>query len=223
MGGNGGRARDKEDDYINTEEALNGGDTANATDWTENENDLMPEDMEPRVPEKSKEDLEFEQMYEKMASDCYQERLKESVKPNTKDIPVPMMARTKKSYDQLSSSNAASTSANADASKTQPDGAIPFVLMVRGGKGGKQQFKQFVAPSDSHLVINLKMQEEKIREEKEKVKRLTLDITERIEEEDYQESLMQSQRNLSQSHYQRPSKPKFRHQKGAPDVDLIFN
>lgn len=221
----------------------------------------MLEDCEPPVAERSKEDLEFEQMFEKMAADSYQERIKETVKPNTKDIPVPMMARTsKKSYEQITTASGNQSGGEKEAAKSNASnsagsaggsggGVVPFVLMVRSGKGGKQQFKQFVAPSDSQLAINLKLQEEKTREEKERVKRLTLNITERIEEEDYQvsqsrqisqilpqlyfykhflfifskESLMQSQRNMSQNHYQRPSKPKFRHQKGAPDADLIFN
>ncbi|XP_065363100.1 regulator of nonsense transcripts 2 [Calliphora vicina] len=214
--------RDDEDDE-NTEDGTN---QANTTDWTENEG--MPEDdCKPAV--RTKEDLEFEQMFEKMAQDSYQERLKETVKPNTKDIPVPMMVRNnKKSYEQISSASAAaatSVATPAPSNETKPANAatIPFVLMVRSGKGGKQQFKQFVAPSDSQLAINLKLQEEKIREEKERVKRLTLNITDRIEEEDYQESLMQSQRGNQPNLYARPNKPKFKHQKGAPDADLIFH
>lgn len=212
---------DEEDE--NTEDGTN---QANTTDWTENEG-LLDDECKPAI--KTKEDLEFEQMFEKMAQDSYQERLKETVKPNTKDIPVPMMVRNnKKSYEQISSNSLSSTaslptpSAVNDAKEASAS-AIPFVLMVRGGKGGKQQFKQFVAPSDSQLAINLKLQEEKIREEKEKVKRLTLNITDRIEEEDYQESLMQSQRGNQQCLYSRPNKPKFKHQKGAPDADLIFH
>lgn len=232
-------------------------------DWTEYE-------AEPAPPpsEKSKEDLEFEQMYEKMTSDSYQERLKEPpLKATNKDIPVPMMARLqKKSYEQLLGNNAcqiskaanagagaaaagagagasdvasnlpatattttcseslATESASSSGSGGKNNAAVPFVLMVRGNKGGKQQFKTFVAPSDSQLAINLKLQEQKTREEKEKVKRLTLNITERIEEEDYQESLLpQQQRNFTQSYYQKPNKHKFKHQKGAPDVDFIFH
>lgn len=232
-------------------------------DWTEYEADPAPP-----PPVKSKEDLEFEQMYEKMTSDSYQERLKEPpLKATNKDIPVPMMARLqKKSYEQLLGNNACqisktayagasaaavgagatdvtcnlsatatatsccespvaeSASSSASGSGGKNNGAVPFVLMVRGNKGGKQQFKTFVAPSDSQLAINLKLQEQKTREEKEKVKRLTLNITERIEEEDYQESLLpQQQRNFTQSYYQKPNKHKFKHQKGAPDVDFIFH
>ncbi|XP_017055952.1 regulator of nonsense transcripts 2 [Drosophila ficusphila] len=238
-----------------------------SNDWTENE--AEPPLPPPPPPEKSKEDLEFEHLYEKMTTDSYQERLKEPIKATAKDIPVPMMARLqKKSYDQITGAQASgsgggspqaaqiskSTAAAAGAATSSQDGTpgspstdppdgngksggggggsasgcaagtVPFVLMVRGNKGGKQQFKSFVAPSDSHLAINLKLQEQKIREEKEKVKRLTLNITERIEEEDYQESLLPpQQRNFTQSYYQKPNKHKFKHQKGAPDADLIFH
>ncbi|GBP17230.1 Regulator of nonsense transcripts 2 [Eumeta japonica] len=54
---------------------------------------------------KTKEDLEFEQLFEKMAQDSYQERLKEAIKPNTKDIPVPMMVKQQKSYEQISTTS----------------------------------------------------------------------------------------------------------------------
>jgi regulator of nonsense transcripts 2 len=95
----------------------------------------------------------------------------------------------------------------------QDSNAVPFVLMVRNTKG-KQQFRNFVASSDSDLAMNLKMQEQKIREEHERVKRLTLNITERLEEEDYQESLQKSP-----AINRRPKVQKFKHQKGVPDID----
>ncbi|XP_034118620.1 LOW QUALITY PROTEIN: regulator of nonsense transcripts 2 [Drosophila albomicans] len=239
-------------------QAAGGSEADQINDWTEYEAEPA---LPPPPPEKSKEDLEFEQMYEKMTSDSYQERLKEPpLKATNKDIPVPMMARRqKKSYDQIQGnqtpqiskaatavvSTAGTAAADADdslpvsCSESTPveggkssgsshsnnnSGAVPFVLMMRGNKGGKQQFKTFVAPSDSQLAINLKLQEQKTREEKEKVKRLTLNITERIEMEDYQESLQPlQQRSFTQSYYQKPNKHKFKHQKGAPDADLIFH
>ncbi|BFG00850.1 regulator of nonsense transcripts 2 [Drosophila madeirensis] len=220
-----------------------------SNECTENETDapMGP----PPAPEWTKEDLDFEQQYERMTTDSYQERLKEPVKATAKDIPVPMMARLqKKSYDQItagqiskvsncpelpprspapdlpdgSSGKTAASNAGGTGAAGAGPGAVPFVLMVRGNRGGKQQFKSFVCASDSHLAINLKVQEQKIREEKEKVKRLTLNITERIEEEDYQESLLPPQhRNFTQSYYQKPNRHKFKHQKGAPDADLIFH
>lgn len=170
---------------------------------------------EPREKQRTQEDMAFEEAFDKMYVDSYQERLRENLKPS-KDIPVPMMARTnKKTYDQIQ---------NSDNAQEKKD-TVPFVLMLRGSKGGKQQFKSFSASNDSALAINLRVQEQKIREEHEKVKRLTLNITERIEEEDYQESLLQSQRSPAQSRQGQPKgqkQQKYKHQKGAPDADLIF-
>lgn len=102
-----------------------------------------------------------------------------------------------------------------DIEEKQETNSVPFVLMVRNSKSGKQQFRNFVAPLSSDLAMNLKMQEEKIKEEHERVKRLTLNITERLEEEDYQESLQKSP-----AFNRRPKVAKFRHQKGVPDIDF---
>lgn len=176
----------------------------------------LESEIEPVEKQRTREDLEFEQAFDKMFTDSYQERMRETVKASTKDIAVPMMTRTgKKTYDQIH---------GADTAQDKKD-SVPFVLMMRGGKGGKQQFKTFAASNDSALAINLRLQEQKIREENEKVKRLTLNITERIEEEDYQESLLQCQRSPAQNRSQQKSNkpPKYKHQKGAPDADLIFN
>lgn len=92
-----------------------------------------------------------------------------------------------------------------------------FVLMLR--KGNKQQYKTFEADVNSELAQNLRDQEQAQREEKQRVKRLTLNITERLEEEDYQE-LTQQQRPATQN-FNRERK-KYQHPKGAPDADLIF-
>lgn len=169
----------------------------------------------PRERERTQEDLAFEQAFEKMFAESYQERMREPVKASAKDIVVPMISRGggKKTYDQMQGASASNT----------VDEAVPFVLMLRGAKGGKQQFKTFEAATDSALAVNLRLQEQKIREENEKVKRLTLNITERIEEEDYQEAMLQCQRSPAQNRSQTKSKQqKYKHQKGAPDADLIF-
>lgn len=60
--------------------------------------------VETNEHEPTQEDLEFEMAFEKMTSDSYQERMRDSIKPSGKiqDIPVPMMAKSgKKTYDQL--------------------------------------------------------------------------------------------------------------------------
>lgn len=165
-----------------------------------------PKSEEIKVPEKSEEDLAFEAMFEKMSVDSYQERIKEVPKVPTRDIPLPMSTKSiKKTYDQLQ-----------EATNEAQSDSVPFVLMVRNTKSGKQQFKSFATPSDSELAVNLKVQEQKVKEEHERVKRLTLNITERLEEEDYQESL---QRSPAQNRF-RPKVQKFKHQKGVPDIDF---
>ena len=93
-----------------------------------------------------------------------------------------------------------------------------FTLMIR--KGNKQQYKMFEADVNSELAQNLRDQELAQREEKQKVKRLTLNITERFEDEDYQEMMQQQQRPVSQNLNR--ERKKYQHPKGAPDADLIF-
>lgn len=90
--------------------------------------------------------------------------------------------------------------------------------MVR--KGNKQQYKQFEADVDSELAQNLRDQEQVQKEEKEKVKRLTLNITERFEEEDYQEMMQQQSKPVTQNLNR--ERKKYQHLKGTPDADLIF-
>lgn len=183
--------------------------------------------------ERQQEDIDFEMAFEKMSADSYLERIRDTVKGSVKDIAVPIMAKTgtsKKTYEQLSSSTATTNdlldnSAAAGGGSGGPQTAsVPFVLMMRGTKGKGQQFRSFAAPVDSALARNLRAHEEQIREEHEKVKRLTLNITERLEEEDYQISLLQSQRAPAEQHRQqhKHKQPKYKHQKGAPDADLIF-
>lgn len=58
--------------------------------------------QENKEPEKTEEDMEFEAMFDKLAADSFQERIKELPKVNTRDIPVPISTKTvKKTYDQL--------------------------------------------------------------------------------------------------------------------------
>uniref|UniRef100_U5EXL6 Putative nonsense-mediated mrna decay 2 protein n=1 Tax=Corethrella appendiculata TaxID=1370023 RepID=U5EXL6_9DIPT len=213
------KPRNEDDDLLDNDDLEMDDDL----DDDDDEEDESQENSNP--PSKTQEDLEFEQAFDKMSLECYQDRLKEIVKPNTKDIPIPMTMKTgKKTYEQLQEQPAENIEQQ----------SVPFMLMIRS-RSGKQQYKTFEAPSDSQLAVNLKLQEQKIKEENDRVKRLTLNITERIEEEDYQESLLQLQRspatNRNKQQYQhqqqqlqqqqRQQKPK--HNKGVPDVDAIFH
>lgn len=163
----------------------------------------------PSAPRKVEcaEDEEFLSALDKMVSENIQDRMREPIKLSNVDISVPVVVKSnKKTYDQLQDSN-------------NPDqGTMGFVLMVR--KGNKQQYKTFHADINSELAQNLRDQEQVQREEKERVKRLTLNITERFEEEDYQEMLQQQSKPSSQNLNR--ERKKYQHPKGAPDADLIF-
>lgn len=193
----------KEREMLNEEDEVD----PNETELT----DFNNQEFVPRKEEKNQDDLEFEQLFEKMAQESYQERLKEIPKTIVKDVPVPVITKSgKKTYEQL----------QAPEKEVNPS-SVPFTLVTRGGKAGKQQLKVFQAPIDSQLAQNLLKEKERIREENERVKRLTLNITERIEEEDYQESLLQNQRSPMQNRFR--NYKKFKHQRGAPDADAIFH
>lgn len=153
------------------------------------------------------EDDEFLNALDKMVSENIQERMREPIKASNVDISVPVVLKSnKKTYEQLQD--------NTEVERK----TMGFVLMVR--KGNKQQYKTFEADIDSELAQNLRDQELAQREEKERVKRLTLNITERFEEEDYQEMLQQQSKPSTQNLNR--ERKKYQHPKGAPDADLIF-
>uniref|UniRef100_A0A182IML3 MIF4G domain-containing protein n=1 Tax=Anopheles atroparvus TaxID=41427 RepID=A0A182IML3_ANOAO len=164
------------------------------------------------VTVKQPEDLEFEREFDRMASECFQQRAKESSKINPKQVPIPVTFRneTKKSYDQLQEP------------MMEKSDMVPFALMVRG-KGKQQVYKTFEAPEDSQLAQYIREQERKQQEEKDSVKKLTLNISERLEEEDYQESLNQPTRMVDPLRMRPLKQAKFKHPKGVPDIDAIFH
>ncbi|XP_038207434.1 regulator of nonsense transcripts 2 [Zerene cesonia] len=156
-----------------------------------------------RPAPKPVEDVEFESAFEKMVMENIAERQREN-RPQQRDIAVPMTCRqtTKKTYEQL----------------LQGKEGVEFVLMVR--KGTKPQYKSFNAPPE--LASNLQQQALADKQEMERVKRLTLNISERQEEEEYSaESGGGSERSGNPNRGQH-MRQKYQHPKGAPDADLIF-
>ncbi|XP_076337894.1 UPF2 regulator of nonsense mediated mRNA decay isoform X2 [Tachypleus tridentatus] len=158
------------------------------------------------------EDDDFMTAFDRILSESMLQRNQESVKPQT-DIVIPMNIRGGNKKVQTI------PTAFLEPKVEEQKNTINFVLMTR--KGNKQQFKSLEVPLMSDLAQNLKDREKAERAEKEQVKKLTLDINERQEEEDYQEMLAAQQRpavlNLN-----RDRRHRYQHPKGAPDADLIF-
>jgi len=96
---------------------------------------------------------------------------------------------------------------------------VQVVVMLRKGPSGKQT-KGISVPAYSQLGEQLLRREEVEMKEKERVKKLTLEISERQEEEELHEALAQLQRV---SHTQmRDTRRPIKLPKGTPDADLIF-
>ncbi|KAG7311274.1 hypothetical protein JYU34_002305 [Plutella xylostella] len=176
------------------------------TENTVNEDNDAVDEMndEPRRPAaKPVEDVEFESQFERMVLENIAERQREN-RPQQRDIAVPMTCRqtTKKTYEQL----------------LQGKDDVEFVLMVR--KGTKPQYKSFSAPPE--LASNLQTQALADKQEMERVKRLTLNISERQEEEEYSAETGGGGGGGGNPNRGQHVRQKYQHPKGAPDADLIF-
>ncbi|XP_034251967.1 regulator of nonsense transcripts 2 isoform X2 [Thrips palmi] len=160
----------------------------------------------------SHEDKEFLEELEQMVSCSIQDHARSTTKPRHMHISIPLHIRTnhKKTYEQLQE-------ANENVSVEQ--NTMNFTLLTR--RGNKQAFRNLSVPVSSELALNLRSQEQAERMEMERVKRLTLDINERLEEEDYQDMLASIQRPATVN-LNRERRNRYQHPKGAPDADLIF-
>ena len=80
-------------------------------------------------------------------------------------------------------------------------------------------------PVTSEFATQFKAKEQLERAEKQKLKQLTLNINDRIEQEEFQEMVQQNNQKISQSHMlsnTNRDRFKYNHPKGAPDADQIF-
>ena len=125
---------------------------------------------------------------------------------------VPVGAgKSKKNWEQLQQETT-------DQEQGAGAGGVQVQLMLRkGGKGAAT--KCINVSSDSMLGEQFLAREEREIRERERMKQLTLEISERQEQEELSEALQQLQRvTLGGGGNQ----AKYRHNKGAPDADLIF-
>ncbi|KAG7177035.1 Regulator of nonsense transcripts 2-like [Homarus americanus] len=184
-----------------TEEGVLTGDAEE--EMGEDEGELLEGDMKVNVKHVDcEEDTDFMSAFDRMMADSLMERATTVSRPGQLDISVPVHVKStaKKTYDQLL--------CESTEEETKP--VVNFVLMTRAGN--KQQYNSVEMPVNSELAE---------RAEKEKVKRMTLEINERQEEEEAAEIMQQAQRPATMN-FNRDRRPKYQHPKGAPDADLIF-
>ncbi|XP_036376152.1 regulator of nonsense transcripts 2-like isoform X1 [Megalops cyprinoides] len=158
------------------------------------------------------EDEDFIQALDKMMLENLQQRSGESVKVHQLDVAIPLQL---KSQLKKGPPPASSAEPEADISDT-----MQFVMLTR--KGNKQQFKILNVPLSSHLAANHFNQQQAEQEERLRMKKLTLDINERQEQEDYQEMMQSLAQRPAPANTNRERRPRYQHPKGAPNADLIF-
>ncbi|XP_026091738.1 regulator of nonsense transcripts 2-like isoform X1 [Carassius auratus] len=158
------------------------------------------------------EDEDFIQALDKMMLENLQQRSGEAVKVHQLDVAIPLQLKS-----QLKKSSAPSCTADTDADVSD---TMQFVMLTR--KGNKQQFKILNVPLSSHLAANHFNQQQAEQEERMRMKKLTLDINERQEQEDYQEMMQSLAQRPAPINTNRERRPRYQHPKGAPNADLIF-
>ncbi|CAG0922644.1 unnamed protein product [Notodromas monacha] len=176
--------RDDDEMYVGDKEDETDDENSSDDDDSGEKAPYQLEDVETRVTDLKREVIEcpenddFVSSFDKLVSESILERSKETAKvPSSVNIAVPIHVRSsnkRKTYEQLQNPEVETST-------------MKFVLMTR--KGNKQQFKDIIVPVDSDLAKNLRSREEVERAEKEHIKRVTLDINERQEQEDFMEML----------------------------------
>ncbi|XP_078596473.1 regulator of nonsense transcripts 2-like isoform X2 [Branchiostoma floridae x Branchiostoma japonicum] len=157
---------------------------------------------------KCAEDEDFMSAFDKMLAENIQHRSTETVKVPTLDIAIPQNMKVK------------AKAAPVEPRPESPTDTVNFVLMTR--RGNKAQYHNLDIPVTSDLAINLRNREQAELEEKQRLKQLTLDIHEKMEEEELQESLAALNRP-GPANLNRERRPKYQPPKGAPNADLIFS
>uniref|UniRef100_A0AAV2IXE6 MIF4G domain-containing protein n=1 Tax=Knipowitschia caucasica TaxID=637954 RepID=A0AAV2IXE6_KNICA len=159
------------------------------------------------------EDEDFIQALDKMMLENLQQRSGDAVKVHQLDVAIPLQLKS-----QLKKGVAGAPCIE------EGDGEISdtmqFVMLTR--KGNKQQYKILNVPLSSHLAANHFNQQQAEQEERMRMKKLTLDINERQEQEDYQEMMQSLAQRPAQANTNRERRPRYQHPKGAPNADLIF-
>lgn len=174
------------------------------------------------------EDDEFEKAFDMMVAETISQRAKETMKAPNVDIALPMNLKNKLLYDE--------DYQNTNKEEKLSNEKFKFVFMTK--KGNKPQFHKLDVPLTSQFANQFKAREEAEKLEKEKLKQLTLNINQRMEQEELQEMIQSMNQTFtgkhqSQSTYNnnnsnnsnRERKPKYNHPKGAPDasaLDMIF-
>jgi len=186
------------------------GNTGEEVEVEEGEEDMMVPDAPLHQP--CPEDDDFLAALDKMVADNIKES--SSIKSSVGQMTTPVSSGGKKTWEQLQQES--------QEPDNQPGGDIKVVVMLRKGGGGKGGGRGISVSQGSSLGEQLAARSEREAVERGRMKQLTLNISERMEEEELTEAIQQLQRGTVTGARQGQRPGAGRHQKGAPDADLIF-
>ncbi|ESN94504.1 hypothetical protein HELRODRAFT_189416 [Helobdella robusta] len=167
---------------------------------------------------KCQEDDDFLSALDKMMSDSVQARQQEIVKIPVVEIAVPM-AQKNNLNGKIIGPNSKSQTYVTDEEEDEKVSLIPFTVLTR--KGNKPQLSTLSIPLSENFASKFKEQIKHDQEEKERMKRMVLEIHERQVEENYQAEMM-AQSTAQTGTTFRDKRTNVQPPKGAPDADVIF-
>ncbi|XP_069764577.1 regulator of nonsense transcripts 2 isoform X7 [Narcine bancroftii] len=211
-----GEGEENPDDDEDDEEEEGGAETeeqsGNESEMNEHEEEDASENEEEDEEEEENTDYLTDSNKENETDEDNNQRTGESVKVHQLDVAIPLQLKS-----QLKKGPPTQGGGEGDSENSE---TMQFVMLTR--RGNKQQFKILNVPMNSQLAANHWNQQQAEQEERMRMKKLTLDINERQEQEDYQEMLQSLAQRPAQANTNRERRPRYQHPKGAPNADLIF-
>jgi len=176
----------------------------------------------------SEDDMQFMKAFDAMVAESVAQRSSDITKVPAPDIHIPGHLRKSKfnaptTFLANPSNNDGDDESEATTTEKKPD-TVNFVVMMK--KNNKPQFFDMAVSSHSEMALKLKAREQADREEKARLKILTLNMSTRMEQQESEQELMNNSGNRGASaptlNLNREKRPKYVPPKGAPDADLIF-
>ncbi|CAF4014532.1 unnamed protein product, partial [Adineta steineri] len=172
----------------------------------------------------SEEDSEFMKAFDALIAESVAQRTNDMTKIPAPDIPVPVHLRKNKIPSTTIVNLSHSDDDDESENTVKTPETVNFVVMLK--KNNKPQFYDMAVSSTSEMALRLKAREQADREEKARLKILTLNMSTRMEQQENDQELMMNVTNRTPQvpslNLNREKKQKYVPPKGAPDADLIF-
>jgi len=162
--------------------------------------------------------------FDALVAESVAQRSSDMTKIPAADIPVPVHLRKNKIPSTTNINPSHSDGDDEGENPVKKPETINFVVMLK--KNNKPQFYDMAVSSTSEMALRLKAREQADREEKARLKILTLNMSTRMEQQESEQELMMNVTNRTPPapalNLNREKRSKYIPPKGAPDADLIF-